>query len=296
MSENSDRRAPERARHDRAPGRGETCSPGAVETPNLDAASRTAHADLTRSGRRRRRSRRRTLTLTVSTVLAVGAAGGGAALASAIPPAPGTADVVLRSPAGTVVHTGSATVDLGDRPDGVTGVELTLTCLSAGTLAFDHGSLVTCAPEDVAANAARGAGAAAGTPTPGVPLPHRGSAGYTVALTEGGTSTTITATDGTRWALTTAYSTRTTTGWAVNADGETYGVPEDDGSAPDLIAVATTTRTGEQGYVRNTDLNPPLDPTSPEDAARWQASPPPVRIVPLYASDGVTVLGAFRVG
>jgi hypothetical protein len=234
---------------------------------------------------RRRRSQRRTLAL--STVLAT-VLGGGGALASGAPPAPAADDVVLRSPASTLVHTGTTVVDLGNRPAGVTSVDLTLTCLSPGTLTLDDAGPVTCAPGDVAA--------------PGLPgrrdsnagFPHGGRTGYTLALTEGVTSTTVTATHGTRWSLTTAYATLSD--WAVNADGQTYGTPREDGSAPDLIAVATATRTGEQGYVRNTDLKPPVALTSPQEVAQWWASQPPVRIFPLYASDGTTVLGAFQAG
>lgn len=251
------------------------------------AARRTRSAGPPRAARRSRWSRRRTLTL--GTVLAVGLAGGGVAVASGVLPLPGAEQVVLRTPASTAVHTGTATVDLGERPDGVTSVELTLTCLSAGTFTFADGASLSCAPEDAVA------GSAPGTPTPGLALRHSGSAGYTLPLTGGQTSTTITATDGTRWSLTTAYSTRTPTDWAVNANGQTYGVPKDD-SEPDLIAVATDTRNGEQGYVRADDLNPPQNFTSPEEALAWQAAQPPLRFLPVYAADGVTVIGEFAVG
>ncbi|ABS03863.1 hypothetical protein [Kineococcus radiotolerans] len=248
-------------------------------------------------------SRRRTLTL--SAVLAVGLAGGGAAVASGVLPLPGADQVVLRTPASTVVHTGTTTIDLGERPSGVTSVELTLTCLSVGSLTFDDGAGLTCAPEDVVAEdvavenvAAEDVASNAATPTPGLALPHRGSAGYTLPLTTGQTSTTITATAGTRWALTTAYSTHTPTDWATNANGDTYGVSKTDGSGdPDLIAVAAQTSTGEQGYVYARDLQAGQPtPTSPEEAATWaQNHPATPHDIPVYASDGSTVIGQFEV-
>lgn len=240
-----------------------------------------------RPTRRRRWPRRRTLTL--AAVLAAGLGGGGAALASGVLPMPGADDVVLRTPAQTVVHTGTATVDLGERPAGVTSVELTLTCLSAGTFTFDDGASLSCAPSDVTAQAAS-------VPTPGLPAQHSGSAGYTLTLKADQTTTTITATAGTRWSLTTAYSTRTPTEWALNAHGQTYGVTMDDGSQPDLIAVVAATSTGQQGYVRASDLNPPLNFTSPQEAAQWSAAQPPVQTLPVYASDGTTVIGSFQTG
>lgn len=236
-------------------------------------------------------TRRRTLTLTA--VLALGVAGGGAAVASGVLPLPGADQVVLRGPVDTTVHTGTATIALGPRPAGVTSVELTLTCLSTGALTFDDGAALTCSLQDIPGE---NAATQAAFPTPGLALPRTGSAGYTLALQQGQTSTTITATPGTRWSLSTAYSTRTPTDWARNANGQTYGVPKDDGREPDLIAVATTTRTGEQGYVRNTDLNPPLHFTSPQEAAEWSATHPPVRTLPVYAFDGVTIIGEFQTG
>ena len=243
-------------------------------------------------------SRRRTLTL--SAVLAVGLAGGGAAVASGVLPLPGADQVVLRTPASTVVHTGTATIDLGERPSGVTSVELTLTCLSVGSLTFDDGAGLTCAPEDVVAEdvVAEDVASSAATPIPGLALPHRGSAGYTLPLRTGQTSTTITATAGTRWALTTVYSTHTPTDWATNANGDTYGVSKTDGSGdPDLIAVAAQTSTGEQGYVYARDLQAGQPtPTSPEEAATWAQNHPAIpHDIPVYASDGNTVIGQFEV-
>lgn len=81
----------------------------------------------------------------------------------------------------------------------------------------------------------------------------------------------------------------------VNAKGETYGSainamsPDEE---PELIAAVATN--GKSGYVRKSELDA-ADPApiSPEAAATAK----PVReTVPVYASDGSTVIGEFKVG
>lgn len=49
----------------------------------------------------------------------------------------------------------------------------------------------------------------------------------------GATTITITADPGTRWTVTAQYATTSTTEWGVNANGQTYGVPNENG-VPDL--------------------------------------------------------------
>ncbi|HEX8496359.1 MAG TPA: hypothetical protein VF661_04115 [Actinomycetales bacterium] len=95
--------------------------------------------------------------------------------------------------------------------------------------------------------------------------------------------------------MTSAYSTHRTTRWAVNAKGDSYGIENDDGT-PDLMAVATTTTTGRQGYVYARDLaaaQPTF--TSPADALAHQETRPatPPR-VPVCDADGTTVIGVFN--
>ncbi|WP_157873668.1 hypothetical protein [Kineococcus radiotolerans] len=210
-------------------------------------------------------------------LILAGLGGGGAAVAAGVLPLPGADQVVLRAPASTVVHTGTATIDLGQRPAGTTSVELVLTCLTSGSFTFADGAGGSCSAEDIA----RDGGA--------------GEIGYTLALQPEQTSTTITAAPGTRWSLTSTYSTRTSTDWAANANGDTYGVVKDDGSTPDLVAVWATN--GQQGYAYNRDLNPQPMPTSPEQALAWQeAHPLAPRTIPVYTSDGVTVIGEFQTG
>lgn len=78
-----------------------------------------------------------------------------------------------------------------------------------------------------------------------------------------------------------------------NANGETYGYAiqsETIGYEPDLIAATGTN--GEDGYVRGTDLDGPI-PSSPEEAIAMQSSNG--RYIPLYESDGETVIGEFYI-
>jgi hypothetical protein len=89
--------------------------------------------------------------------------------------------------------------------------------------------------------------------------------------------------------------------WQTNQAGESYGSLFDSNSPenePDLIqAVATN---GTEGYVRAADLERAQgDPTSfasPEEAIRWQETEGAKdRTVPVYAVDGVTVVGEFLI-
>lgn len=65
-------------------------------------------------------------------------------------------------------------------------------------------------------------------------------------------------------------------------DPETYG--------PDLVL--TFGDDGTLGYTKRADLNGPM-PRNPAEAA---AMIPVPRSVPLYSSDGVTVIGTFTIG
>jgi hypothetical protein len=75
-------------------------------------------------------------------------------------------------------------------------------------------------------------------------------------------------------------------GFPVNARGETYGSGVDAISPeqePDLILA--TGVDGTQGYVRADELSPPIP-----DPATFAGED---REIPLYAADGVTVIGTF---
>jgi hypothetical protein len=96
-----------------------------------------------------------------------------------------------------------------------------------------------------------------------------------------------------RWQISVGYVPDASTGWAVNANGNTYGVANENGS-PDLTAVVATN--GRTGYVYTNDLNGPL-PTSPAEAlAQQEANEGKTRVFPVYKSDGETKVGEFEVG
>lgn len=81
--------------------------------------------------------------------------------------------------------------------------------------------------------------------------------------------------------------------YARNANGETYGYAiqaESIGYEPELIAATGTD--GTDGYVRGSDLEGPV-PASPEEALTMQSSEG--RYIPLYESDGETVIGEFYI-
>lgn len=88
------------------------------------------------------------------------------------------------------------------------------------------------------------------------------------------------------------------TAYERNDSGETYGKLVDSQSAierymkkePDLIAVIATN--GKEGYVKKTDFFPNL-PRDPNEALE-QESANTDNVIPVYKTDGVTVIGEFE--
>lgn len=83
--------------------------------------------------------------------------------------------------------------------------------------------------------------------------------------------------------------------YELNGDGATFGV-SGESSEPSLIGVYASN--GKQGYVWNTELDKatgaPSQFASPEEALAWQAeSGRENRSIPVYESDGKTVVGEF---
>lgn len=95
---------------------------------------------------------------------------------------------------------------------------------------------------------------------------------------------------------TAASTSRWTPTFKKNAKGETYGSgayamsPEEE---PDLMSAVATN--GKSGYIRTSELEaaaPP--PANPEEAAKNEG---PLRdSIPVYESDGTTIIGEFRIG
>ncbi len=82
----------------------------------------------------------------------------------------------------------------------------------------------------------------------------------------------------------------------LNQDGQTYGsVSGHLESPPDLIKALGID--GTTGYVKSTDVFEPL-PSSPEEAVKQQLEKDAKGLytVPLYDTDGKTVIGEFVVG
>lgn len=217
---------------------------------------------------RNRRWWRRAIGVSIGVVIA----GGGVAVAQGVLTLPGADQVTDLGKSLTVTRTGTSTVDLGARPDSATNVELRLRCLSAGTFTFADGASMSCTAAD----------AAAGT----------GVAQYALVLGAGQESTTtITTAHDARWTLKVTYSRHVPTGWATNAHGQTYGVTNDHGQEPDLLAAVATN--GKQGYVYAIKLHGPA-PANPAQALQWSQQDAGLsHAIPVYASDGTTKIGDF---
>ena len=205
---------------------------------------------------------------------------GGVALASGVFSPPGAP---VDSPLGNVVtatRTGTATIDIGAPPATATDVSLALTCLTVGTFYFPNGSSMSCDSADM-------------THTP----PSGGPASEVVPLTAGVDTVTITTSPNATWTLQAMYVNQVTTPWGVNASGETYGVTNQNGT-PDLIAVIIN-QGSTNGYVKESDLNCAGggDPASRAEALAWEKASQNRNIsIPVYKSDGVTVVGVFILG
>lgn len=192
---------------------------------------------------------------------------------------PGGTRVTHLSEPVTLTETGTATVELGSRPQGATGVGLVLDCLSAGEFTYPDGAGMIC---DTGAEPSD--------------LEDFPSMAYVVDLDAGRDEVEIRATEGATWRLTAAYVSTEVTQWGVNAKGQTYGVENANGS-PDLIAVVATN--GQLGYAYVSDMNAAGGPapTSPEDALTQQQERLGKTLsVNVYESDGETVIGEFVIG
>lgn len=195
-------------------------------------------------------------------------------------PIPGTLPgVIAETELGTSVtveHTGTGSVHLGARPAGATAARIYVTCLTAGRITFPDGALLECdkpaAPEEVAA--------------------PRGNTSSRVDLGPEQTSFTIRAKAHVSWKVVATYVRTEATEWGVNAKGETFGVDRD-GRIPDLIAAETTD--GKPGYVYAKDLEGPTPKSPAEALALQEAKRGRIRTVPVYLSDGETVIGEFHV-
>ena len=218
-------------------------------------------------------------------VLAAALLGGTAAATAGFRVTPGASVTVPLGHAVVEEHRGSATVDLGTAPAGATDIAIEFWCLSAGTYEFGDGSRVLCRSADV--NARSGST---------VPL-VLGERSESVPLEPGAHRVSVTASPDASWRISAAYVNSSTTPWAINPHGQTYGAQNSHGT-PDLIAVQTTD--GRNGYafsqqVADADGTTAAQGfTSPQQALDWQARMAGKTIhVPVYLSDGSTRIGSF---
>lgn len=171
----------------------------------------------------------------------------------------------------TQSHVGSATVELGPRPETANAVSYVLTCTSAGIIttytAENEWGSMPCGPFGAVDPL---------DPTGGAMAPIGST--MTVEdqlLAPGATSFSVTADPGMTWTVTARYVNTRTTDWGVNANGQTYGVSNERG-IPDLEAVYASNCA--IGYIYSNA------PTSEGHS------------IPVYESDGETVIGEFWIG
>lgn len=177
----------------------------------------------------------------------------------------------------TVTGTGTSTVELGSRPEGATAANVSVVCLTAGRIVYPNGASAVC-----------------DEPASDNEIADPRSANYIlIDLAPGQTSLRFRARADVGWKVVASYVRTETSEWGVNAKGETFGVQRH-GKSPDLIAVYATN--GKQGYAYVKDLDWPV-PTSPADArAQQEANEGRTRSIPVYESDGETLIGEYTNG
>lgn len=193
-------------------------------------------------------------------------------------PLPGETKVIDLSEPVEVTATGTSTLNLGPRPNGATAVNVSVVCLTAGRIVYPDGASIEC-----------------DGPAEESEIADPRSANYgLIDLAPEQTSLRFEAQKDVGWKAVANYVRTETSNWGINAKGETFGVQRD-GKSPDLIAVYTTD--GKHGYAYVKDLDGPLPPTSPADAlAQQEANEGKTRSVPVYESDGETLIGEFISG
>lgn len=192
-------------------------------------------------------------------------------------PGPGSLQVTPLADPVSTTHTGTATVDLGERPDQADAVATALECLMAGSFTFPDGAGMQCDAGDATGN------------------PSSAFSSYVLDLPAGEEQIRIEASEGASWRITTTYVSTELVPWGVNAKGETYGAENANGT-PDLVPVIATN--GRVGYAYAETLNSAAggDPSSPQEALATQtARQAKTFSVPVYESDGETVIGEFHI-
>jgi hypothetical protein len=127
--------------------------------------------------------------------------------------------------------------------------------------------------------------------------PLNRTASEVVPLAAGVDSVTVTTDANHSWTLQATYVNQVITPWGTNANGQTYGATNENGT-PDLVAVVIDGGI-IHGYVKATDLScaESGDVKSPAEALTWDKESRNRNIsIPVYESDGTTVIGTFIMG
>ena len=220
-----------------------------------------------------RRTRRVGAGIAVASGLAVAAlVTGGAIYVAGFP---GEESTVSTWPATTLTEsgTGPSTMHLGPAPDGATHIRVILTCGSGYELASQGEDKYHI---DMSDELGILDGDGEGT---FIDCAYAERDHIKVDLSDFGDDglVTIQAPTGAGWSATAIYVRIIASDWGVNANGDTYGVPNSVG-VPDLHAAQATN--GKIGYIYDDDL--------------WCAAPNATSI-PVYESDGETVIGEFPI-
>lgn len=226
------------------------------------------------------------------TRLAVGAVAGLAAVALLTAGAviatglPGEHVVTELSAGVTASYTGTSTVQLGQLPDGANAISFTITCESAGvfSVVFADGEGISWECSDTPGPRE------STTEDPNVQTVPLGHVPYDLTLPVGhvvnvedqrladGENSFVVETDAaTRWSVAVRFANSVTTEWGVNANGDSYGVPNENG-VPTLHAVLASNC--EFGYVYLDDFMSAKDGEA----------------IAVYESNGETVVGEFWFG
>ena len=222
------------------------------------------------SGLRKRQRRRR---LAVAGLLLLGTAAVATGAAAVVTAFPGSTTVTPVGAAHSTTHTGTGLLDLGPAPRGATRVILTVRCLAPhGTISVKSVPQVPGDEYEVATFYCDGGGRVDPQGTV-----HPWQMKDALPPAPGGTTITITADPGTTWAITGQYATSSTAPWSRNARGQTYGQCNVRG-CPDLIGAQATN--GRLGFVLTAQFD------------SFQGT----GYIPVYESDGTTVIGKFSIG
>lgn len=182
----------------------------------------------------------------------------------------------LGEPRTTATH-GTGTLDLGTVPKDATAIEYSFECVTPGHFEIEGSGSTVCSNVNASQR-------------------DRTMWGQIELSAAPAGVIHVQAGDDAGWSLTARYVSTDPVPLAVNENGETYGTDAYD-ARPDLISAYATN--GREGYIRRAELDSVHGPrpTSPAHALRMQATPPPrPETIPVYESDGVTVIGEFPVG